>query len=52
LVNKEDVETEKQKGEKIEYDDKKEEYYKLIDYREGVEDIAPNQIYKQVFEDN
>jgi len=24
----------------------------LIDYRQGVEDIAPNSIYKQVFEDN
>jgi hypothetical protein len=34
------------------YDEKKEEHYKLIDYREGVEDIAPNQIYKQVHEDN
>lgn len=34
------------------YDEKKEEYYKLIDYREGVEDIAPNEIYKKVFEDN
>ena len=52
LVNKEDVQMETEKGEKIQYDDKKEEYYKLIDYREGVEDIAPNQIYKQVFEDN
>ena len=34
------------------HDDKKDEYYKLIDFREGVEDIAPNKIYKQVFEDN
>jgi hypothetical protein len=23
-----------------------------VDYRKGVEDIAPNKIYKQVFEDN
>jgi hypothetical protein len=38
--------------EKFQYDAKKEEHYKLIDYREGVEDIAPNAIYKQVFEDN
>ena len=30
----------------------KDEYVKLIDYREGVEDIAPNKIYKQVHEDN
>ena len=52
LVNKEEVEQEKQNGENIFYDEKKEEHYKLIDYREGVEDFAPNQIYKQVFEDN
>jgi hypothetical protein len=24
----------------------------MIDYRDGVEEIRPNQIYKQVFEDN
>lgn len=32
--------------------EEKNEYIKLIDYREGVEDIAPNKIYKQVHEDN
>lgn len=49
LATPEEVNVEK---EKLLYDSKKEEYYKLIDYREGVEDIAPNEIYKQVFEDN
>lgn len=34
------------------HDSQKNEHYKLIDFREGVEDIAPNSIYKQVFEDN
>jgi hypothetical protein len=28
------------------YDAKKEEHYKLVDYRECYEDIAPNQIYR------
>ena len=34
------------------HDPKKDEYYKMVDYRNAVEDIAPNAIYKQVFEDN
>ena len=42
LVDKDEVDNLKAKGEAIEYDDKKEEHFKLIDYREGVEDIAPN----------
>ena len=37
---------------KIFFDPKKDEHYRLVDYRECVQDIAPNQIYKQVFEDN
>ena len=41
-----------EKKEDILYDAKKEEHYKLIDYKNGVQDIAPNDIYKQVFEDN
>ena len=36
----------------VHYDEKKDEYYKLLDYRQGVEDIPASQIYKQVFEDN
>ena len=36
----------------IHYDAKKEEYYKLIDYKKGVEEIAPSKIYQKVFEDN
>lgn len=43
LATPEEVEENK---EKFHYDPKKEEHYKLIDYREGVEDIAPNKIYK------
>jgi hypothetical protein len=46
------IEREKEQKLDIIYDSKKEEYYKLIDYKEGVEDIAPNKIYKQVHEDN
>jgi hypothetical protein len=34
------------------FDEKKEEHYKLIDYREIVEDVPPNSIYKKVYEDN
>jgi hypothetical protein len=34
------------------HDEAKNEHYKLIDYREGVEDIAPNKIYMQVHDDN
>ena len=34
------------------HDDKKDEYYHFVDYKGGVEEIAPSQIYKQVFEDN
>ena len=49
VVPKEEAEENK---EAVIYDEKKEEYYKLIDYKEGVEDIAPNKIYKQVHEDN
>ena len=49
VVPKEEAEENKQG---VIFDQKKEEYYKLIDYKEGVEDIAPNKIYKQVHEDN
>lgn len=34
------------------YDAKKEEYYHLLDYRRGVEEIEPSKIYRQVSEDN
>ena len=34
------------------YDAKKEEFYRLVDYKTGVEEIAPSKIYRQVFEDN
>ena len=34
------------------YDAKKEEYFKLIDYRKGIEEIAPSKIYQKVQEDN
>ena len=40
-----------QSKEKLLFDAQKEEHYKLIDYRECVEDVAPNKIYKQVYED-
>jgi ubiquitin carboxyl-terminal hydrolase 9/24 len=51
LVTAEQAEQEKNNSELL-YDKKKGEHYKLINYRKGVEDIAPNQIYKNVFEDN
>lgn len=37
---------EKGQGSDIIKNEEKNEYIKLIDYREGVEDIAPNKIYK------
>jgi ubiquitin carboxyl-terminal hydrolase 34 len=49
LASPEDVEKNK---EKLEFDEKKEEHYKLINYRDIVEDVAPNKIYKQVYEEN
>ena len=49
LATQEEIETNK---EVLSFDPKKEEYFKMVDYRECADDIAPNQIYKQVFEDN
>ena len=45
-------EAKKEQTHKVFFDEGKNEHYKLIGFREGVEDIAPNKIYKQVFEDN
>jgi len=36
----------------IHHDQKKDEYYRLVDYKTGVEEIAPSKIYRQVFDDN
>ena len=52
LVTPEEAEQAKAAGQKIETDPKNNEQFKLVDYRQGVEDIAASQIYKQVFEDN
>ena len=52
LVAKEEVDQVKLKGEVVHHDEVKDEHYKLLDYRKGFEEIAPNDIYKQVFEDN
>lgn len=52
LVPSEEIEKSKKSGDQVIHDEKKDEFYKLIDYKEGVEDITPNNIYKQVFEDN
>jgi hypothetical protein len=41
-----------EKKDQLQFDAKKEEYYKMVNYRECAEEIAPNQIYRQVFEDN
>ncbi len=41
-----------EKKDSLLFDEKKEEHYKLIDYREIVEDVPPNSIYKKVYEDN
>jgi len=34
------------------FDEKKEEHYRLLDYKGSVEEMAPSKIYRQVFEDN
>jgi ubiquitin carboxyl-terminal hydrolase 9/24 len=52
LVPNEEVEQVKAKGEEVFHDKAKDEHFKLHDYRKGFEDIVPNDIYKQVFEDN
>jgi len=52
LLMGDELEEEKKGSSQIQFDEKKEEHYKLIDYRDGVEEITPNQIYKQVMEDN
>lgn len=39
VVAKEEVEDTKRAGESVIYDEKQDEHFKLIDYREGVEDI-------------
>ena len=36
----------------IHFDAKREEHYRLLDYKGGVEEITPSKIYSQVFEDN
>ena len=46
VISKEEAEEVKAKGEEVTYNPEKDEYIKNIDYREGVEDIAPNAIYK------
>ena len=54
VIRDEELQSEREKNVNIEIvrDEKKEENYKMIDYRNGVQDIVANQIYKQVFEDN
>lgn len=49
LATPEEIETKK---ETLQYNAKKEEYYKLVPYRECADDIDANTIYKQVAEDN
>jgi ubiquitin carboxyl-terminal hydrolase 9/24 len=52
VVPKEQVETEKSQGTEVHEDEKNEEHYKLIDYRDMVDDVQPNKLYTEVFEQN
>ncbi len=36
----------------IHFDSEKQEYSRLVDFKSGVEEIAPSKIYRQVYEDN
>ena len=42
----------KEDPEGVFFDEKKEEYYRLSDYKTGVEEIFPSSIYQKVQEDN
>ena len=42
----EEEEAKKSSQSQVYHDEEKKEHYKLIDFRQGVEDVAPNKIYK------
>ena len=46
LVDESELEECKAKEEVVHFDEKKNEHYKMINYKDGVEDITPNKIYK------
>ena len=52
LVTEEESKQLEGSEEKVQFDSEKNEYYKLLDYKRGVEEIVPSKIYRQVYEDN
>ena len=52
LVPEDKVEEAKDSGIDVTYDEEKKEHSKLVKYKESVDNEAPNEIYKKVFEDN
>lgn len=46
LVTEEEAKKEQGSGEEIHFDSEKNEHYKLLDYKRGVEEIAPSKIYR------
>jgi hypothetical protein len=52
VVPKEEVDQEKSDGVDVKHDAEKDEYYKMVAYRDAAKGAQPNKFYKQVFEDN
>lgn len=52
LVQEDQVDSVKESGVEVHYDEEKKEHFKFIDYKDGVSNEAPNKIYQQVYEDN
>lgn len=52
VVAEDQVEATRAKGETVEYDEEKKEYFKMTKYRSAADGELANDIYKKVFEDN
>lgn len=52
VVPEDKVEAAKAAGENVVYDEEKKEHFKMVGYRRGADNEAPNSIYKQVYADN
>jgi len=52
LVPEPKVAEEKAKGVEVHFDEKANEHFKQVPYREGIDNEAPNDIYRRVYEDN
>jgi len=46
LVTEEESKQLEGSEEKVQFDSEKNEYYKLLDYKRGVEEIVPSKIYR------